>query len=121
MPYLDARVLDRGLESLVTETTRLTINPSQPIDYAEAIAAMLGQRNLPLVTGPSNALPSGRKATVEAFSTGSVTVAGTATHWCLVDDNGQRLLASAPLANPLLLAAGNAFTLTAFDIIMPGA
>jgi len=76
--------------------------------------------NPPLVTGPY-AAATGRKVTVAGVPEGQVTVDGIATHWCLLDDSSARLLASAPLAAALSVVAGNDFTLTPFDIVMPGA
>jgi hypothetical protein len=119
MSYLNPRVLDRGLESLVAEATRLIINPAQPADYAAADSAALGERIGASLVGPQNAA-SGRRVVVGPVTDGVVSVAGTAAFWALVDDDGERLLATAPLSNELAVSVGNAFTLTVFDITLPG-
>jgi hypothetical protein len=122
MSYLDARVLDRGLEVLVRETTRLLIGPAEPTDYGSAMHGALGWV-VPSVVGPSNYLPVGRKVIVLEIIYGMVFHDGHAAFWSLVDDRegAVRLLAAGSLGNPLDVAAGNAFTLTAFEIAIPGA
>ena len=122
MSYLDARVLDRGLEVLVRETTRLLIGPHEPTDYHDAVNTALGHV-VPSVVGPSNYLPVGRKVIVLEVIYGRVLYDGDAAFWSLVDDreSALRLLAAGSLAYALDVAAGNAFTLTAFEIAIPGA
>lgn len=119
MSYLNNRVLDLGLTTLIAETTRLTILAAAPTDYVSATTPALGAKPGVTVVGPQNAA-SGRMAVVGPISDGSVSVAGTAAFWALVDDSGSRLLASAPLSDPLPVAVGNAFTLTSFNITLPG-
>jgi hypothetical protein len=136
MSYLNQRVLDRGLECLVRETTTLTINATQPVDYHGAMTAMLGYRSiLPaqmvisrsryeypmgLVIGPSDAV-IGRRVSVNQIIDGVVTADGTAAVWCLVNDREDTLLASGPLVAAMAMIKGYAFILGQFDIVMPGA
>lgn len=119
MSYLNARVLDRGIESLVAEVTRLTVHATEPADYASADAGALGSKVGVSIFGPQNAAV-GRKAVVGPVADGLAAANGTAAFWALLDDNNDRLLASAPLFNTLAVSAGNAFTVAAFDVTLPG-
>ena len=60
--------------------------------------------------------------TVGPVHDGNVVRDGVASHWALIDDTNKRLLAAAPLAASMSLTpdVNSAFTLTAFDIVMPG-
>ncbi|MDI6770104.1 MAG: hypothetical protein QMD04_10585, partial [Anaerolineales bacterium] len=64
--------------------------------------------------------PSGRKVTVPSISDGAVTATGTATHYAVVDTANSRLLATGALSASQVVTNGNTFTLTAFDIGIPG-
>lgn len=119
MSYLNNRVLDLGLETMISEVTRLVILAAEPADFAAADAGALGEKVGVTVVGPQNAA-TGRRAVVGPVSDGAVSVSGTAAFWALVDDTGSRLLATAPISDPLVVAAGNAFTLTSFNITLPG-
>jgi len=131
MGYLNPRVLDYGLEVLVRGTSRLALTSEEPTDYETANDLSLGSTYTPqaligdlpgLVVGPSNALAEfGRKVTVGPIYYGWVAVEGIASHWCLIDDSKELLLASGVLSDPLSVVVNNAFTLNAFDIILPGA
>ena len=135
MSYLNQRVFDRGLEVLVQDTHRIALTIEAPTDWQSADDATVGTTWTPqavvsiwgpddpppLVTGPSNAL-GGRKVTVGPVVNGVVVREGVATHWALLDDVSERLLASAPLALSISLTPDSpVFTLTQFDIVMPGA
>jgi hypothetical protein len=72
------------------------------------------------IGSPEARTPKGRRVIVAPLVGGSVAGSGLATHWALTDTNNQRLLAAGPLQAPQLVAAGNNFSLSAFDIGMPG-
>jgi hypothetical protein len=115
-------LLDYGLFRLVKDSKRLTILTALPALYADAIDPIyvLGERLLPIVSGPTNATPQGRQVTVEEITDGTITQQGTAVAWALVDDPSQRLLAAGELFAAKPVSIGNAFNLEAFNIIFPG-
>lgn len=134
MSYINPRVLDRGLEVLVRESHRLALTISEPADWLTADEATVATTWAPqmaislfgsvpesiAVVGPANAV-AGRKVTVGPVTNGNVVREGIASHWALLDDTNKRLLATAPLAATIELTEVNpVFTLTQFDIIMPG-
>lgn len=126
MAFIADRVLDLGLNVLDTEATHLHICSSEPTTYAQATtggAVSLGSKALAAggIGAPAARSPSGRKVTVAEITDGSVTNAGTAAAWAIVDATNSRLLATGPLAASQVVAAGNVFTLAAFDIGIPGA
>lgn len=121
MPFLHDRVLDFGLNVLTSEATRLDLCTTEPAFYEQAIsAASLGSKNFPSIGTPEDRSPNGRRVTIAALAGGNVTASGLATHWALTDTNNGRLLAAGPLQAPQVVAAGNNFSLSAFDIGMPG-
>jgi hypothetical protein len=122
MPFISDRILDLGLNVLDTEANRLDICSSEPTTYAAAIgAASLGNKTSLSIGAPATRTPSGRRVTVAAFSDGSVTATGTATHWAIVDTANSRLLATGNLASSQAVTNGNVFSLGAFDVGIPGA
>lgn len=121
MSYLNDRVLDNGLSALTSEANKLTICNAEPANYTEANATYaLGSKTSPTVGAPAARAPSGRKVGVSAISDGVVGASGTATHWALVDTVNSRLLAAGALTASQAVTNGNAFTLTGFDIGIPG-
>jgi hypothetical protein len=122
MPFISDRILDLGLNVLDTEANRLDICSSEPTTYAAATgSASLGNKTSLSIGAPATRTPSGRRVTVAAFSDGSVTATGTATHWAIVDTANSRLLATGNLASSQAVTNGNVFTLPAFDVGIPGA
>lgn len=121
MAYLNDRVLDNGLQVLTNETTHLHLCSQEPATFAEATSTYtLGNKAGPTVGSPSARTPDGRKVTVSAISDGAVTGTGEATHYALVDNANSRLLAARLLASSQQVTDGNPFTLTSFDIGIPG-
>jgi hypothetical protein len=120
--YLNDRILDNGLTVLDTEGTRILICSSQPATYGAADTATLGEAALAAggIGAPAARSPDGRRVTVAAVTSGSVTASGTATHWAIVDDTNSRLLAANMLSAPQSVVSGNTWTLAAFDIGIPG-
>jgi hypothetical protein len=107
--------------------------------YDAAISYMISNGNIlhicsaePTVPGTLNSLgnkavtlgaagagtPSGRKTTVPAITDGSVTGNGTASHWAIVNTGATILVATGQLSASQVVAAGNTFTLAAFDITL---
>jgi hypothetical protein len=122
MAFLADRVLDLGLNVPDTEATRLDICSQEPTTYAEATSTYtLGNKTSLSIGAPGARTPTGRKVTVAAFTDGTVTATGTATHWAIVDTTNSRLLATGTLSASQVVTNGNAFSLGAFDLGIPGA
>lgn len=126
MAYLNERVLDLGLNVLDIEVNRLDICHTEPSTYAQATGAYsLGNKTGINVGSPTSRSPSGRKVTVPAITDGTVTSSSTnsstdAEFWALTDTTNSRLIAAGPLSAAQYVTSGNTFTLTNFDIGMPG-
>lgn len=123
MPFLNDRVLDNGLSVLTAEGERLHICSSEPADYSGVASVSLGNKNGISIGAPGARSPSGRKVTVAQIASGSpgdVTATGTASHYAIVDDGNERLLAASTLSSSQAVTNGNTFTLAAFDIGIPG-
>lgn len=122
MAYLNDIVLDALLQKIVDDATALHICSQQPANYAAASATYsLGTKSDITIGAPGDRAPDGRKVTVGAISDGAVTATGTASHWAIVDDVGEVLLAAGTLAANQEVTSGNPFTLAAFDIGVPDA
>lgn len=122
MAYLNPRILDRGLESLIEETDSLILTSADPLGiFDDALAALIGSKPFPIIVGPQNGTTAGsRKAVVNAVGDGAIEADGTATHWNLLNVAEARLLVSGELANPLPAVTGNSFTLEEFSITLFG-
>lgn len=121
MPLIADRVLDNGLTILDTEANRLDVCTQEPTTYTEATSTYtLGNKTSLSIGAPAARTPSGRKVTVAAFTDGSVTGNGTATHWAIVDTVNSRLLAAGALSASQAVVSGNTFGLSPFDIGIPG-
>lgn len=122
MAFLNDRVLDFGLTVLDTEATKIHICSSEPSTFAGVAGVSLGNKGLAAggIGAPATRAPSGRKVTVAAFSDGSVTGTGTASHYAIVDEVNSRLLAANSLSASQAVTSGNTFSLDAFDIGVPG-
>jgi hypothetical protein len=102
-------VIDNGLASLKSAARYVYLCSAEPQSYAEATSSYdLGVKDL----GAGNVFPGaiepgtgGRKVNTAAFSDGSVTDSGTASHWAITD-------ASALLANGQLSAPQGVVALT---------
>ncbi len=120
MPYLDNHIYDNGLSALAGANV-LHICSSEPASYGAVAGASSGTKSAPSIGAPSARTGGGRKVTVAAITGGNVADTETATHWALVDTVNSRLLAAGALAAGQLVTSGNTFTLTSFDIGIPGA
>lgn len=124
MPYLHDDVLDDGLNELTNATSKvLHLCHTEPTDRTEALAVSVGNKSAPTVGAPGARSPSGRKVTVAAITDGTITATSTGTaddaqYWAIID--ASRLLAAGSLSAAQLVTNGNTFTLTAFDIGIPG-
>jgi hypothetical protein len=124
MAFINDRVLDLGLNVLDTEATHININSSEPATYTAATSTVaLGTKNFgagAAFGAPAARTPSGRKVTSVAITDGSVTATGTASHWSVTDNTNSRLLAASSLGATQSVTSGNAFSMAAFDIGIPG-
>lgn len=115
LSYLNARVLDLGLNVLVAEADRLDICSAAPADFAAATGPLsLGSQSGLKVGAIADAQPTGRRVTVPAITAGKVTGSGTAAHWAVT--GGGRLLAAGALGGTQVVTAGNDFVLGEIDI-----
>lgn len=122
MAYLNTYVHDAALAKLTSEGNRLDVCSQEPVTYAEATTTYTLGRKTALSIGAAYARVAaglGRRVTVAAFTDGSATGTGTATHWAVVDTVNSRLLATNTLNTAQALTSGNIFTLAAFDIGIP--
>jgi hypothetical protein len=120
MAYLNDNVLDNGLAWLVTNGTRLDICSQEPTTYAQATSTYtLGNKTSLSIGSPGARTPTGRKVTVAAITNGTVTGTATATHWAITNGSNA-LVATGALSAGQAVTSGNTFTLTAFDIGIPG-
>ena len=112
-------IYDTGISQLTTVVETLFICSSQPTTYAEAVAATLGSKAAPAITGPKDKAGGGREVTVGAISDGAVTVNGTAAYFALVDDSASKMLVSQALSASQSVTAGNPFTTTSHKVGIP--
>lgn len=120
MAFLNDRVLDFGVNELDVNVDELHICSQQPATYTEAITTYtLGNKTTPTVGVPEDGASNGRRVRVSAFSDGSVTGTGTATHYALVDTVNSRLLATQTLSSSQAVTTGNPFSLTEISITIP--
>jgi len=122
MSYLNQNVLDKGLEWLVTNGTRLDITIGEATTYSQAVTdanKSAGNKTGLTIGAPGARSPSGRKVIIPAITDGAVTETNTATHWAITD-GASILCATGSLAAGQLVTEPNVFTLTAFDIGIPG-
>jgi hypothetical protein len=119
MPRVHDEVLDRGLRVLTADVDVLHICVGEPGSYLALQMLSLGDKADPLVSAPAPA-PGGRRVVIPAIAGGLVRKGGTATHWALADSRAGKVLASAPIASPQLVNAGETFALPAFDVVLPG-
>jgi hypothetical protein len=122
MSYLNSNVLDSGLSWLQTNGTRLDICSQEPVSYSEATtdaAYSLGYKTSLSIGAPGARSPDGRKVTVPEITDGTVTETDTATHWAITDGSSV-LVATGSLSSGQAVTDGNTFTLTSFDIGIPG-
>lgn len=112
---VNADVLD-GAIAVIRQANRLVALPSQPADYAQAMAARLAEVALGAADFTTSAgVVDGRRVTVAAKAGVTVMTSGSASHVALLDAATSRLLyvTTCP-AQPL--TAGGTVDFAAFDI-----
>ena len=121
MPFINDRLYDLGLNVLDTEANRLDICSSEPATFAAATTTVsLGNKTTLSIGAPAAGSPSGRKVTIAAFSDGTVTATGTATHYAITDTVNSRLLVTGALSASQVVTSGNTFSITATDVTLRG-
>jgi len=123
MAYLNDSLFDLPLQYLEDHGSRLDICSTEPATYTQATSTYtLGNKTSITYTGPRDGTVSGRRTTIDAITNGSVTANGTAAFWSIVKPTATTsLLATGALSAGQVVAIGNVFTLTAFDITFPDA
>lgn len=115
--------IDNGLNGVHTNADKIYLCSQDPTTFTEATSTYaLGNYNFGAGNAfgaPADATPSGRKITSAVVTAGSITGNGTAVKWAVVDSVNLRLLANGSLASSVGVTSGQAFTLPAFDIILP--
>lgn len=116
MAYINDTVFDSGLSYADTNGTRIDICTQEPTTYSEATSTYTKGNKTGLNTGaPQNGATDGRRVIVPAITDGSVTGAGTVTHWALTD-GASVLIATGALSSSQAVTGGNTFTLDAISI-----
>ena len=116
MAFVTDNALDSGLSYLTTNGSRMDVCSQEPTTYAEATSTYtLGNKTGLTVGSPQDGDTDGRKVVVPAFTDGSSTGTGTATHWALTDGTSE-LLATGELSASFGTTSGNTLELTATDI-----
>lgn len=120
MAFLSDNVLDQGVQYIDDNTETLHICSSEPANYAAVAGVSLGTKATPTVGVPEDGEANGRRVIVSAFSDGSVSGTGTASHFVLVKDSAtSELLVAQALSSSQAVTSGNTFSLTQFDITIP--
>jgi hypothetical protein len=118
--YLNDYILDNGLAALA-DGSRLYFCSAQPADYAGIAAVALGYKDTPVITGPADATPSGRKMTIAAFADGLGTATGDAAYWVLVSVADSRLLTGNDISPVAPVVNGDPFSFAETTVRFPDA
>jgi len=117
MAFLADDIFDSGLNVLNTATTTIHITSQEATTRTEATSTYdLGNVSVSIPTA-TDRTGGGRKVSVPAVTTGSVTDTGEASHYAIVD--GTRLLVTGSLSASQSVTSGNTFSLATFDIGIP--
>jgi hypothetical protein len=126
MPTFGDYYLDLALTGLKSGVTDVNINTAEPATFAAATAGavFLGKK----VWGAGNAFgaltagaPNGRKVPTLAITDGAISTSGSAAAVSLTDNTNSRLGVTTTLSASQTVTSPNPFTLTAFDVRLPGA
>jgi len=120
MPLIAPSALDAAL-AVVAAATHQQICNAEPTNFTEATSTFRLGTNTPSVGSAGNASPDGRKVTVAAVTSGSVTATGTASHHSLTNSTGSVLLAAKSLSATQAVVSSNTYSLTAYDVRIPAA
>ena len=105
---------DAALASIATNGAVVHITSAACLTFANVTTYTLGNKTGCTYTGPADGT-SGRKTTLDAITSGSVTASGTATHFAIT--NGTTLVPVCQQLNATqVVTSGNTFTLTAATI-----
>ena len=116
----DAR--DNGLQQITDRVDEIHICSQEPTTFTEASSTYtLGNKTSPTISAPQDGDTNGRKVEASAFSDGSVTATGTATHWAWVDTVNSILYATEALSSSQSVTSGNTFSLDAHAATIPDA
>lgn len=115
MAFLIDAALDAALAEL-GDGGALHITSQEVTAHADVATYTLGNKASPTIGSPQDRAGGGREAVIAAFSDGSVTATGTATHWCLVDTVNSRVLAANTLTASQAVTSGNTFQLAAIAV-----
>lgn len=122
MAFLADDVLDNGLSQLPANVDEIHICSQEPTTYAEATSTYsLGVKTAPTIGAAADRTDGGREVEAAAFSDGSVSATGTATHYAWVNAAGTVLYATKALSSSQAVTNGNTFSLTAHAIGIPDA
>lgn len=120
MAYITDTMFDVFLQYLIDNGSDLCICDTLPTDYTEAtVTYMLGTTSLGDTgdyVGPANGDTSGRKVTIAAQSSISVTNSGTSAYIAIVDGSTTEELLAVFTCTAQVLTAGNTVNTTAFDL-----
>src|SRR4051812_15542383 len=112
------RILDFGLLALTTESDRVFLCATDPVDYTAAstnnVGVKIGSRGsmfFPL----ANVAGGGRVASMSGFNDGSITANGNANFVVVADSVNQRILISEALAVPKAVKIGGLFSINTLD------
>lgn len=121
MPYVNDRVMDSGLTILDSEADRIDICTQEPTTYTEATSTYSKGSKDHGAAGTAfgtvgDRTPTGRKVSSTAVTDGTISGAGTVTHWAVTDVTNSRLLAAGALSASKVVASGDTWSLASFDI-----
>lgn len=121
MAYLNDDVRDNGLAKLA-DVDEIHVCSQEPTTYAEATSTYtLGNKGTPTLSAIQTDGAGGREVEAAAFTDGSVTASGTATHFAWVDTVNDILYATKALSSSQAVTSGNSFSLNAHAVGIPGA
>jgi hypothetical protein len=120
MPYINDNILDNGLTSIASATSRrVDINYTQePTTYTEATSTYTcGNKTGLTLTAIQDGAIDGRRVDTPAITDGSVTDTQTAAWWSLTDASSE-LHAAGDLSSSQGVTNGNSFTLDAISVTL---
>lgn len=110
------RVFDDGLNWAQSTVDRFDICSQEPTTFTEATSTYsLGDAAVTLGAAEDGDT-DGRKCVVPAITYQPVDASGTATHGALTGATGSFLVATADLTSSQVVAAGNEFSVAAWDL-----
>lgn len=117
--YTSPTALDAEL-NVIREATHLYLCSALPGTYTEATSTYaLGVKATPTIGAIGDGSSGSREFAISAITDGTVSTAGTATHYALVKSSTSTLLAADALSASVALATGAAFTLNAITVNNP--